>query len=615
MPRKRSLMHTVRSIALMALFLILITGLTWSQSADAPREPSWSPPSLDAVADAIQGLEFDDFIETSYRQYLLRFPQALTHYGFTQMLGVRDDRLDDYSESYLAETLAIESLILETLEAYDRSALTPDQQTTYDVCSWYWQDMVRGSEVANWDYLVTHDYITSRDWSLYDLMTVVHPLTSLRGAEDYVTRLTQVARQFDQLIAQLDARAEQGIIAPRLVLQQAVTNLYGLAHANLRSHPLYTTLSSSLSAASWITPSQRTALLEEAGEIMIDEVLPAYRRLYDKLASLREIAPSEIGYGAQPGGDEYYAYALQHQNQTTLSPTEIHEIGITQVERLQQEIVDASLELGYPEGLSISAIYGRVARDGGQLYGSQIAATYESLLEEAKQNLSGVFAALPRGDVIVVSDPIGGYYRPSNGTRPAEFAAAVTGTQSYYSMPTLTYHETLPGHHLQIGLAAELDLPLIRRVEAYLGYTEGWALYAERLAWELGWYDDDPYGNMGRLSDEMMRAVRLVVDTGIHAMGWSYDQAVDYFAANTGRPTAFAQYQVERYIVWPGQSTSYMLGFLRMLDLREQVQNALGDAFDLPAFHSLVLANGSVPLDILEDIVNASLAPNLEDAT
>ena len=601
-------MHTVRSIALAALLLILLAGLTWSQSTEAPRAPSWSPPSFDQVADAIQGLEFDDFIETSYRQYLLRFPQVLTHYGFAQMLGVRDDRLDDYSETYLAETLAIESLILETLERYDRDALTPDQQITYDVCSWYWQDMVRGSEIADLDYLVTHYYITSRDWSLYDLMTVVHPLTSLRGAEDYVTRLTQVAQQFDQLIAQLDARAEQGIVAPRLILQQAVTNLYGLAHASVRSHPLYATLSDAVSTASWGTEAQRAALLEEAGEVMSDEVLPAYRRLYDTLVALREIAPSEIGYGAQPGGDEYYAYALQHQNQTTLSPTEIHEIGLTQVARLQGEIVNAALELGYPEGLSISTIYSRVVRDGGQLYGNQIAATYESLLEEAKGNLSDVFEALPRGDVIVVADPIGGYYRASNGARPAEFAAAVTGTQSYYSMPTLTYHETLPGHHLQIGLAAELDLPLIRRVEVYLGYTEGWALYAERLAWELGWYDDDPYGNMGRLSDEMMRAVRLVVDTGIHAMGWSYDQAVDYFAANTGRSAAFAQYQIERYIVWPGQSTSYMLGFLRMLDLRERVQDALGDAFDLTTFHSLVLANGSVPLDIFEDIVDAWIA-------
>lgn len=601
-------MHSVRPLVLAALVLVLLAGSLCAQSADAPRVPSWSPPSLEAVSDSLQNLGFDEFVEVSYRQYLLRFPQALTHYGFAQMLGVRDDRLNDYSAPYLAETQAIEVLIRDLLQAYDRSALTPAQQTTYDVCTWYWNDVVRGSEVVDLDYLVTHYYITSLDWSLYDLMTVVHPLTSLRGAEDYVTRLSQVARQFDQLIMQLHARAENGVVAPRIILAQAVNSLYGLAYSGLHSHPLYTTLSRSLSAASWITPSQQQTLLEEAREIMEDDVLPAFRRLYDTLVSLREVAPDAIGYAAQPGGDAYYAYALQHENQTTLSPAEIHEIGLKQVARLQEEIFDAARDLGYPEGLSIRTIYGRVARGGGYLYGNQIAATYESLLEEAKQNLSSVFDALPRGDVIVVAYPVGGYYRPSNGARPAEFAAAVTGTQAYYSMPTLTYHETLPGHHLQIGLTAEMDLPLIRRVEAFLGYTEGWALYAERLAWELGWYEDDPYGNMGRLSDEMMRAVRLVVDTGIHAMGWTYDQAVDYFAENTGRPTAFAQYQIERYIVWPGQSTSYMLGFLRMLDLRERAQEALGDTFDLTAFHSLVLANGSVPLDVLEDIVDAWIA-------
>jgi len=608
-------MHSVRSLALAALFLILLAGLTWPQSADAPREPSWTPPSVDDVARALQDSDFDEFVETSYQLYLLRFPQILTHYGFTRFFGVRDDRLDDYSEPYLAETRAIEILIRDMLQTYDRSTLAPAQQITYDVCSWYWDDMVRGSAVLDLDYLVTHYYITSRDWSLYDLMTVVHPLTSLRGAEDYVTRLSQVARQFDQLIAQLDARAGKGIVAPRLILSQAVSNLYGLAHAGLQSHPLYTTLSEAMATASWGAATERTALLDEAAAIMEDEVLPAYRRLYDKLVALRAIAPIEIGYGAQPGGDEYYAYALQHQNQTTLSPAEIHEIGLAQVSRLQDEIVSAALELGYPEGLSIRAIYSRVARDGGSLYGSEIATTYEALLDEAGRNLSGVFEALPRSGVIVVADPVGGYYRPSNGARPAEFAAAVTGTQAYYSMPTLTYHETLPGHHLQIGLTAEMDLPLIRRVEAFLGYTEGWALYAERLAWELGWYADDPYGNMGRLSDEMMRAVRLVVDTGIHAMGWSYDEAVSYFVANTGRSTSFAQYQIQRYIVWPGQSTSYMLGFLRMLDLRDRVQEALGDAFDLTAFHSLVLANGSVPLDVLEDIVDAWIASDSGENT
>ncbi|MCK5212793.1 MAG: DUF885 domain-containing protein, partial [Dehalococcoidia bacterium] len=349
-----------------------------------------------------------------------------------------------------------------------------------------------------------------------------------------------------------------------------------------------------------ISPSERTTILAEATDIMSEQVLPAYQRLYNKLVGLRDIAPQAIGYSQQPDGRAYYDYALRHQNQTGLTAVEIHELGLAQVARLQTQIQEEAVKAGYPEDFPIGAIYSRVTQDGGVLSGDDIVSTYEGILEQAKENVSDVFEHLPRATVIVVPDAIGGYYRPSNGSRPAEFAAPATGYQPYYAMPTLTFHETIPGHHLQIGLASELDLPLLRRIEVFLGFTEGWALYSERLAWELGWYDDDPFGNLGRLSDEMMRAVRLVVDTGIHAMGWTANQASVYFAENTGKSMSSARYQVLRYIVWPGQSTSYMIGFLRILGLRDQVQSVLGDTFDLAAFHTLVLENGSLPLDILE---------------
>ncbi|MFC2082070.1 DUF885 family protein, partial [Candidatus Bipolaricaulota bacterium] len=191
-------------------------------------------------------------------------------------------------------------------------------------------------------------------------------------------------------------------------------------------------------------------------------------------------------------------------------------------------------------------------------------------------------------------------------------AASNQGSQPKYRMATLTYHETIPGHHLQIGLAQELDLPLFRLVETFLGYTEGWALYSEDLALELGWYDDNPYGNIGRLSDQMMRAVRLVVDTGIHVLGWSFDRATDYFAEHTGRSYGESQYNILRYAAWPGQSTAYMVGRLEMLRLRARAQEALGDAFDLAAFHTAVLENGSVPLEILGRLVDAYIERTLE---
>jgi len=471
--------------------------------------------------------------------------------------------------------------------------------------------LVRNHEFAYHDYLVTHYYITSRDWSLYDLLTVVHPFSSTQDVEDYLARLEQVDTQLDQLVNGLAARAERGVIAPQIILTTAVANLQGLAFASAQSHPFYTTLSAGTQSIARISSSERTAILAEASDIMEEQVLPATRRLYDKLVELRDIAPEAIGYSQQPDGEAYYDYALRHQNQTGLTAVEIHELGLAQVARLQPQIQAEAVKIGYPEGFPIGAIYSRVVQDGGVLYGDDIVSTYEGILQQAKEDVSDVFERLPNTPVVVVPDAIGGYYRPSSGFRPAEFAAPATGAQPYYSMPTLTYHETIPGHHLQIGLASELDLPLLRRIEAFLGFTEGWALYSERLAWELGWYDDDPYGNLGRLSDEMMRAVRLVVDTGIHVMGWTTNQAAAYFAENTGKSISSARYQVLRYIVWPGQSTSYMIGFLKLLELRDRVQDALGDGFDLAAFHTLVLENGSLPLDVLERRVEDYLSNRL----
>lgn len=587
-------------IGLIAVAGLAILGCTLAQPTYTSVGPSWSPPSLTEVAASLDGLNFDQFIETSYEQYLLRFPEVLTHYGLAGRLGVRNDLLNNYSEVYLAETQVIESLILEQLQTFDRSELTAAQQLTYDVCLWYWDDIVRSQEFAELDYLVTHYYITSRDWSTFDLLTVAHPLYSKRDVEDYVARLGQVEIQFDQLVEGLISRANQGIVAPDLILAQAISNLRGLVFASSTSHPFYTTLATATQSMEDISSSERADILADAQVIVAEQVIPAYRRLYDKLGELRQDAPQAIGYGEQPNGLAYYDYALRHQNQTELTAPEIHELGLTQVARLQSQIHDVAVQAGYSEELSISQIYAQVARNGGSRSGAAIVETYEEILERAKSNLTGIFNRLPRATVVVVPDPIGGYYRASNGSRPAEFAAPASGSQPYYSMPTLTYHETIPGHHLQIGLASELPLPLIRNVEVFLGFTEGWALYSERLAYELGWYDDDVYGNLGRLSDEMMRAVRLVVDTGVHAMGWTYNNAVDYFAENTGKTIGYARNQIQRYIVWPGQSTSYMIGFLKILELRDQMQQAQGDAFDLADFHSLVLEDGSMPLEILE---------------
>jgi uncharacterized protein (DUF885 family) len=232
------------------------------------------------------------------------------------------------------------------------------------------------------------------------------------------------------------------------------------------------------------------------------------------------------------------------------------------------------------------------------------------LIKEAEQKVAPVFDLRPKADVIVIAGENGDYYTPPtvDGSRPGMFYAQVTGTEWRFSMPTLAYHEAVPGHHFQLALALEQPLPAFRKSSQFMAYTEGWALYAERLASELGFYQNDPYGDLGRLQAEAFRAARLVVDTGIHGKKWTFDQAVEFMVENTGLPEEYVQGEVGRYIMWPGQATAYMVGMLKILELRQKAQDALGDRFDLVEFHNVILRNGSVPLEILDEVVNEYIA-------
>jgi uncharacterized protein (DUF885 family) len=276
-----------------------------------------------------------------------------------------------------------------------------------------------------------------------------------------------------------------------------------------------------------------------------------------------------------------------------------------------REIFD---QLGYPQDESIPALFTRVAQDSGYASGAEIVQGYEDIISAADQNITSVFDLRPSIGVIVVGGPTGGYYNPPavDGSRPGMFYAQNTGRVPKYSMPTLAYHEAIPGHHTQIAIAQQLDLPSFRKGSDFTAYVEGWALYAERLAYELGFYDGDPYGNLGRLQAEAFRAARLVVDTGLHAKKWTFAQAVDFMVENTGMSENMMQGEVSRYISLPGQATAYYIGFTKILELRQLAMDKLGDQFDLKEFHNVILGNGAMPLDILEQVVNNYIQSKLE---
>jgi len=278
-------------------------------------------------------------------------------------------------------------------------------------------------------------------------------------------------------------------------------------------------------------------------------------------------------------------------------------------------------QLGYPADETIPELYARLGREPGTGLRGGEAETYEALIREAEANLEAAFDLKPEAGVTVVAGTEGDYYvSPSlDGSRPGAFYARVGGGSTpWYGMATLAYHEAVPGHHFQIALAQESDLPLFRNVLVFTGYAEGWALYAEQLAYELGWYDDDAvagrgvHGNLGRLQAQAFRAARLVADTGLHARGWTFDQAQQFMVENVGQDPGFLQFEVSRYLTWPGQATAYMVGMLEIQALRQQAMDQLGDRFDLKEFHRVVLSNGSMPLEVLErvvqDYIDAELA-------
>ena len=267
-------------------------------------------------------------------------------------------------------------------------------------------------------------------------------------------------------------------------------------------------------------------------------------------------------------------------------------------------------QLGYPANETLGELFSRVSADGGIIPAVDVKATYEAIIRAAEADVGAVFDIFPTASVVVADDPFGGFYiGPSfDGTRPGAFYASTQNSQPWFQMPSLSYHEAVPGHHTQIAIAMELPGPTFRKTERFTGFVEGWALYAERLAWELGWYDNDPYGNLGRLQYEALRAARLVMDTGIHSLGWSFEQAVQFNMANVGWGRSASEGAAGRYSVVPGQATAYMVGMLHILDARQRAMDQLGANFDLTAFHRVVLTSGGVPLALLDEVVDAWVA-------
>jgi uncharacterized protein (DUF885 family) len=382
-----------------------------------------------------------------------------------------------------------------------------------------------------------------------------------------------------------------------------------------QSLSVYTVFEEKLAELDDVSAEEKQALLDAALTAIQESFIPAYVKIIEHLEHLATIATDDAGVWKLPNGDAYYAYMLRDQTSTDLTAQEIHELGLAEVERIQAEMRQALDELGYSSNVNLNNVLDAATDDAGyydirsQAGKEQLIQAHETLIADIDRRLDQVFDVHPQADVEVVGGPMGGYYvqGAKEGSRPGAYHVSTVGSwRAKMYIPSVTYHESIPGHHFQIALAQEMDLPTFRNDIFLNGYGEGWALYAERLAWELGIYDDDPYGNVGRLYFELLRAVRLVVDTGIHSLRWTRRDAQQYMVKVLG-----SYGEVDRYIVMPAQATGYKIGMIKILELRQRATDRLGDQFDIKEFHRVVVGNGSMPLEILERVVDEYIEAKL----
>jgi uncharacterized protein (DUF885 family) len=465
-----------------------------------------------------------------------------------------------------------------------------------------------------------------------------HKMRDESDIEAYISRLSKFEIKFDQVLEGLHIREDRGIIPPKFMITRVIDEMKGFTGQNesialeedpnpVKRNILYTNLNKKITEVEGLTEEQKQEFMTRVEEEIRSTVFPAYQKLIDYFSELYQKANTDDGVWKFSDGENFYRYMLKQNTSLNLDPAEVHAMGLSEVERIKQEMWNILISEGYQDTTqNIGDVIQELNKQERFLFpnddnGRQAALNeYNLILDEISAGLNDAFDIRPKAGLEVLRVPefkeegaAGAYYnRPAmDGSRGGLFYANLRDMKEVvkFGMKTLAYHEGIPGHHFQVAIQSELEgQPIFRTISLFTAFTEGWALYAERLAWELGFYENDPFGNLGRLQAEMFRAVRLVVDTGIHFKKWTREEAIDYMVANTGMTPSSVTTEIERYIVMPGQACAYKIGMMKILELREKAKSELGEKFDLRKFHNVVLKNGAVPLEILEDLIDGYIA-------
>ncbi|MCH2058223.1 MAG: DUF885 domain-containing protein [Thalassotalea sp.] len=563
---------------------------------------------------------FRVFLDRTLIQFAFESPETLTSLGFLESLGFKDHngKLDDNSPERADELYEKLPALKATLLSYDDASLSESDQLSKEIALYLLEYGEQSKPYRYHNYPVNQLFGVQSDFPSF--MEAQHQVHTLEDAEHYLQRLEAVRVKFAQNLAGIQLRAEKCILPPRFVIDRVLEEMHNFVSTPAKENILFTSLATKLNKIDELSRADKSRILASAESNINSYVYPAYDLFIEYFERIKTRAGNNHGLWHLPDGDKAYNSALKFFTTTDFSADEIHNIGLSEVERIQDEIMSILAEQGFDTGLGFSHAIELLAADERFYYAdtdqgrADILKDYQKILDEIDLGLDNAFRIRPKAGMEVVRIPEfkektspGAYYeQPSlDGTRPGRFFANLYDIKATpkYGMRTLAYHEGIPGHHFQVAITMELEgLPFLRRMSPFTAYTEGWALYAEYLAWELG-FQDDPFNNIGRLQAELFRAVRLVVDTGIHAKRWTREEAIDYMKANTGMAQSDVVAEIERYIVMPGQATAYKVGMMKILSLRQRAQDVLGDRFDLRDFHDVVLKNGAVPLDILEQLV------------
>ena len=590
-----------RTIAASSLLLFSLSPVVRAQA------PAGQPSALASLDDRRKAL--NDLFHDYWEDQLKTNPEFASTIGDLRY----NDQISDYSVQAINDELAREQRFLLRLAAIDPTGFTDQEKISQDLLIREFEQDQEAAEFKEWEMPLTQmDGIHAQ----YPRLVAELSFNTVKDYDDWIARLHALPHAFEQVTTNMSIGMEDHRVPPKFLLEKALEQVKQLASQKPEDSPLAMPLKNFPAS---IPAAKQARIRTETLDAIANEVLPAYTRFARFLeVSYIPAGRDKPGIDALPDGAKYYQFLIKRTTTTDLTAAQIHQIGLDEVGKDEAAMLAIAQKLGFKDLASFRASL----KTNPKLHPASadaLIAAYKSYLGPMQARLPQLFGTLPKApfEVATVPDYAAktappAYYEEGtpDGSRPGRlFVDTYDATdRNLYSVESIAYHEGIPGHHLQISIAQELTgVPEFRKFEQYTAYVEGWAFYSEHLGKDIGLYQD-PYSDYGRLENETWRAIRLVVDTGVHSEGWTRDQMVQYFRDHSAIDEPSMQAEVDRYIAWPSQALAYKIGQLKILELRDRAQKALGDKFDIRAFHDQVIDSGALPLDVLEQRIDAWIA-------